>query len=163
MGLKTIFGKRGRFDWEDACRLCLEHPRHRSFLVLKLWSYFIPTPPSALPRPPCSGSTCGAATTSSRCWQAILKHPAFYNGPRMVKPPIVLVAGMLRAKGRGVDSTPGRGSAMAGQHLFQPPNVAGWDESRWLDTATFRGRWWLANYALERFTKDPDEDAAPSR
>ena len=48
---------------------------------------------------------------------------------------------------------------MAGQHLFQPPNVAGWDESRWLDTRRSAARWWLANYALERFTKDPDEDA----
>ena len=30
---------------------------------------------------------------------------------------------------------------LAGQQLFYPPNVAGWDDSRWLDTATFRGRW----------------------
>ena len=48
----------------------------------------------------------------------------------------------------------------AGQHLFQPPNVAGWDDSRWLDTATLRGRWYLANYALAKGgTKDPDADA----
>jgi len=32
----------------------------------------------------------------------------------------------------------------SGQRLFYPPNVAGWDETRWLDTATFRGRWFLA-------------------
>jgi hypothetical protein len=47
---------------------------------------------------------------------------------------------------------------MAGQRLFYPPNVSGWDDSRWLDTATFRGRWWLANYVLEPFTKDPEDD-----
>jgi hypothetical protein len=28
----------------------------------------------------------------------------------------------------------------AGQQLFYPPNVAGWDDSRWLDTSTLRGR-----------------------
>ena len=32
-GAKTIFGKRGRFDWRDACRLCLTHPNHPSFFV----------------------------------------------------------------------------------------------------------------------------------
>ena len=28
-GVKTIFGKKGRFDWRDSCHLCLEHPSHR--------------------------------------------------------------------------------------------------------------------------------------
>jgi hypothetical protein len=28
--------------------------------------------------------------------------------------------------------------------LFAPPNVAGWDDARWLDTATFRARWAMA-------------------
>ena len=32
-----------------------------------------------------------------------------------------------------------------------PPNVAGWDDERWLDTATFRGRWWVANYASQPY------------
>jgi uncharacterized protein (DUF1800 family) len=36
-GVKRIFGHRGRFDWRDSCRLCVEHPLHPSFLVEKLW------------------------------------------------------------------------------------------------------------------------------
>jgi hypothetical protein len=36
----------------------------------------------------------------------------------------------------------------AGQRLFYPPNVSGWDDSRWLDTSTVRGRWQIANEAL---------------
>jgi hypothetical protein len=41
--------------------------------------------------------------------------------------------------------------------LFQPPNVAGWDEERWLDTATFRGRWIAANHAVgDERALDPD-------
>ena len=27
---------------------------------------------------------------------------------------------------------------MAGQQLFYPPNVSGWNDDRWLDTSTFR-------------------------
>ena len=50
---------------------------------------------------------------------AILRHPALYLGPRMVKPPVVYTAGLLRALGRRVDTTAwvwlGEG---AGQRLF---------------------------------------------
>jgi uncharacterized protein (DUF1800 family) len=81
--------------------------------------------------------------------EAILQHPALYTGPRMVKPPVVYAAGMLRALGRGITTTQWfRVAPLSGQRLFYPPNVAGWDESRWLDTATFRGRWFLAALAL---------------
>jgi hypothetical protein len=41
---------------------------------------------------------------------------------------------------------------------FDPPNVAGWDETRWLDTSTFRGRWTAANRILRDEEIDPDED-----
>jgi hypothetical protein len=47
-------------------------------------------------------------------------------------------------------------SDMAGQMLFHPPNVAGWDESRWLDTATFRGRWVAANNTHGPSALNPD-------
>jgi hypothetical protein len=55
---------------------------------------------------------------------------------------------MLRALGHGISTTQWfRVAPLSGQRLFYPPNVAGWDESRWLDTATFRGRWFLAALA----------------
>jgi uncharacterized protein (DUF1800 family) len=67
----------------------------------------------------------------------------------MVKPPVVYAAGMLRTLGRGITTAQWfRVAPLSGQRLFYPPNVAGWDESRWLDTATFRGRWFLAALAL---------------
>ena len=147
-GTKVVFRKSGRFDWSDTCRLCLQHPAHPGFFVSKLWSYFVGAP---LP-----GSTAAALERAyvrgdhaiQPLVEAILLHPAFYEGPRLVKPPIVYNAGLLRAIGRGVDTTAWTWlGSMAGQQLFYPPNVAGWDDSRWLDTATFRGRWWIANYA----------------
>jgi hypothetical protein len=94
--------------------------------------------------------------------EAILRHPALYLGPRMVKPPIVYTAGLLRALGRRVE-----GSSWvwlldgAGQRLFYPPNVSGWDDERWLDTATFRGRWAIANHALEPFTVEQRRGRRP--
>ena len=70
----------------------------------------------------------------------------------MVKPPAVYTAGLLRALGRGVDTQAWAWlSGMSGQRLFMPPNVSGWDDERWLDTATFHGRWEVANYASMPF------------
>ena len=39
--IKRIFGHRGRFGWRDSCRLAVTHPEHPSFLVGKLWGYFV--------------------------------------------------------------------------------------------------------------------------
>ena len=50
---------------------------------------------------------------------------------------------------------------MAGQQLFYPPNVAGWDDGRWLDTATWRGRWWTAQNVLRPYALDPGTASQP--
>src|SRR5262249_52271540 len=44
---------------------------------------------------------------------------------------------------------------LSGQQLFYPPNVAGWDDTRWLDTATFRGRWIGVQQLLHDRQLDP--------
>ncbi len=87
-------------------------------------------------------------------------HPDFYLGPPMVKPPIVYLAGMLRATGRCIDTEAWAwlGEQM-GQMLFWPPNVAGWDDSRWLDTSRMRARWEAVNYVLETEWFDPWDGA----
>jgi hypothetical protein len=92
--------------------------------------------------------------------EIVLKHPALYTGPRMTKPPIVHSAGLLRRIGAGVttDAWAWIGS-LSGQQLFYPPNVAGWDDSRWLDTATYRGRW----IAVQRILQDRRLDPAKSK
>jgi uncharacterized protein (DUF1800 family) len=151
-GAKRIFGKRGNFDWQDAIRLCLTHPKHRSFFVDKLWHYFVPTAPDAATRRALE-TMYAKDFRIGPVVEAILRHPALYTGPRMVKPPAVYTAGLLRALGRGIDTTSWAWlSSGTGQRLFMPPNVAGWDDERWLDTATFRGRWWVANYATRPYS-----------
>jgi uncharacterized protein (DUF1800 family) len=140
---KTIFSQTGNYDWNDSCNLCLAHPKHPSYFVTKLWSYFIPSPPD-------QATVDGlVALYANRkvlpVVEAILLHPDFYNGPRMVKPPVVFNAGLLRMRGRYIDtSTWWSLSAQAGQQLFYPPDVGGWDDTRWLDTATFRARWFIS-------------------
>ena len=119
-GTKRIFGKRGTFDWQDAVRLCLTHPKHASFFVDKLWRYFIPTAPDA-------GTRRSLEAMYRKDYEirpvveAILRHPALHTGPRMVKPPAVYTAGLLRAIGRGIDTTSWAWLASgSGQRLHAP-------------------------------------------
>ncbi len=89
--VKTVFGKSGRFTWEDACELVLDHPLHASFFVRKLWGYFVPTPPSAATSAALEQLYVSSGKQIRPVLEAILCSPDFYEGPRMVKPPIVLV------------------------------------------------------------------------
>src|SRR6202035_5471001 len=88
---------------------------------------------------------------------AILQHPDLYEGQRMVKPPVVHVAGLLRRIGEGINTTAWAWiGQISGQQLFYPPNVAGWDDTRWLDTATFRGRWEGVSRLLQDHQRNPN-------
>ena len=155
-GVKRILGKRGRFDWRDSCRLCLTHRAHPRFFVEKLWSYFIPTPPGKHTRHALTRLYVERNYAVRPVVEAILRHPRLYEGPRMVKPPAVYAAGLLRGMRRGVDTSSWSWIGhLMGQQLFYPPNVAGWDDTRWLDSGTWRGRWSAASEAIcERRIED---------
>jgi uncharacterized protein (DUF1800 family) len=160
-GSKRIFGKRGRFSWKDSCRLAVHHPKHASFFVEKLWSYFIPTKPPAPTDRALQALYMRHNFAIRPVVEAILKHPQLYRGPRMVKPPVVYLAGMLRARKRGIDTEAWTWLAnQAGQQLFYPPNVSGWDDNRWLDTASFQARWDLAGRVVRPYTLET-KDKAP--
>jgi len=153
---KTVFGQTGAWSWEDAVRLCVSHPLHASFFVTKLWGYFIPTQPDEATLASLQGLYVGSGYSIQAVLEAILQHPTFYDGPELVTPPVVYNAGLLRAVGRFVDTTDWAWlDSGAGQQLFYPPNVAGWDFSRWLDTSTAKARWEIANYVTEKTYADP--------
>jgi uncharacterized protein DUF1800 len=148
-GQKTVFGQTGNWDWEDAVRMCVSHPLHPSFFVTKLWGYFIPTQPNEATLASLQGLYTSSGFSIGAVVEAILQHPDFYEGPELVTPPVVYNAGLLRAIGRYIDTTAWAWlSSGAGQQLFYPPNVSGWEFSRWLDTSTVRARWELANYVV---------------
>ncbi|MBJ7332060.1 MAG: DUF1800 domain-containing protein, partial [Solirubrobacteraceae bacterium] len=153
-GSKTLwagkpYARTGTFDWRAAVDLCLDNPYHRSFFVLKLWSYFVPTAPSAATQGALESLYVNSGRSITEVVEAILLHPDFHAGPTMVKPPAVLSAGLLRAAGRGVVNTNWSWRADgSGQRLFFPPNVAGWKDAAWLDTSTHLGRWGLVYEAM---------------
>jgi uncharacterized protein (DUF1800 family) len=155
-GVKIIFQQHGRFDWKDSCRLCVTHPDHASFFVTKLWGYFAAGTPDATTRTGLEQLYVQTKYEIRNVVEAILKHPAVYLGARIVKPPVVYNAGLLRRLGDGIKTTAYAWlGAQAGQQLFYPPNVAGWDETKWLDTATWLGRWEIAQTVLQPHALDP--------
>ena len=86
--VKTLFAgvsgygpKVGNFGWEDAVRLCIEHPLHPSFAVSKLWSYFIPTPPPDGERRILEQHYVQSGYQIRPLVEAILLHPDLYSGP----------------------------------------------------------------------------------
>jgi hypothetical protein len=153
---KTVFGKVGNWNWEDAVRLCVEHPLHASFFVTKLWGYFIPTTPSEATLASLQGLYLDTGYSIQAVVEAILQHPDFYAGPELVTPPVVYNAGLLRAISRPIDTIDWAWlSANAGQQLFYPPNVSGWDFTRWLDTSTAKARWEMASYITAKTYPNP--------
>ncbi|HWO83194.1 MAG TPA: DUF1800 family protein [Solirubrobacterales bacterium] len=166
-GSKTVFGRSGNWGWEDACRLCVEHPLHPSFFVAKLWSYFIPLAPADGVREALEATYAGSGWQIRPVLEQILMRPELYEGPPMVKPPVVQLATMLRRLGRPIDTEAWVWLCEeAGQRLYWPPNVSGWDDNRWLDTSRMRARWNMVTYALEGISVDPwsddyDEDETP--
>jgi hypothetical protein len=100
--------------------------------------------------------------------EAILMHPDLYDGPRDGQ-----AAGRLHSPACCARSARHRHRRLvwlcdlAGQQLFYPPNVSGWDDSRWLDTSTCAGAGTIASTTRStrlastrgtdlRPTEDPD-------
>ena len=105
---------------------------------------------------------CRASTSSSglqhprRSSRRSSQHPDFLDGPELVTPPVVYNAGLLRAIGRPIDTTAWSWLCSgAGQQLFYPPNVSGWDFTRWLDTSTAKARWEIASYVTAKTYPNP--------
>jgi uncharacterized protein (DUF1800 family) len=145
----TPYARSGAFDYRDVTSLVLENPFHRSFFVLKLWSYFVPSPPSAATQAALEELYVSSGRSIGQVVEAILMHPDVYRGAPLVKPPAVYNAGLLRATGQTItsDAWVYLGD-WCGQQLFYPPNVSGWNDRAWLDTSTLYGRWYLVNQVL---------------
>ena len=147
---KEIFSRVAPYDPDDVVDACVTHRLHPSFFVLKLWSAFVAQPPPPGQRVLLERLYVESGFAVVPVVEAILTHPAVYEGPPLVKPPVVYAAGLMRALNAGIESIGWTGyTANAGQRLHYPPTIAGWREDRWLDTSTLQARWKLAHLALD--------------
>ena len=161
-GVKRVLGRRGRLDWRDTLDACIAHGAHAPFLVAKLWDFFVSEPLDRDTRRRLVATYRDSRHRIAPVVREILGHRALYadlHDPRMVKAPIVHIAGLLRLVGRGVDDRAWTWiSGQMGQQPFRPPSVAGWDWGpAWMSTATARSRFlaatWIANDAPVKVQK----------
>ena len=118
-------------------------------MVAKLWGYFVGEPIPAPVLRALERTYVHSGFEMRPLVEAILRHPLFYEGERMVIPPVVYCAGLLRATGNTVQTNAWAWiGEQTGQRLFDPPNVAGWDYTHWLDTSRWTARFQAVNYAL---------------
>ena len=97
-GSKTIFGQTGAWTWEQGVGDVRAPPD--APLLLRPEAVELLHPHSAVGRRTGRRSnrcTCRAATWCGRCSRRSSCTPHLHTGSRMVKPPVVLLAGLLRA------------------------------------------------------------------
>ena len=109
-GPKRIYGKRGKFGWQEGVRLVTRHRRHPEFMVTKLWSYFIPSKPSPSTVKALSRMYVAGGREVRPLLEAILAHPDLYaagsgwSSRRSCRPRGCCArsaAGSTRTRGRG--------------------------------------------------------------
>ena len=156
-GSKTVFGRTGAFTWEDACSAGDRAPAARVVLRRQALELLRPDP---------------AARRRRRRARAGLRGLGAPDPPGARGDPALAAALRGPADGQAA-GRPARGHAAraaartitgeewvwlaegAGQRLYHPPDVAGWDDKRWLDSNTIRARWDLVNYVVSGRTIGP--------
>lgn len=161
-GNKTFFAgtpqeRTGRFGWRDTVNAVIDHPMHASYVAMRLWAAFIPTAPTPQTLAELEALYRSSGERLEPLVAAILRHPDLYNGPSLTKSPVTYVAGLLRARRRGIDHDGWTWMcSQAGQTLLEPPNVSGWNERGWLNTTTYQARWWCASDCVREDELDWD-------
>jgi uncharacterized protein (DUF1800 family) len=145
-GEKTIFGKRGSFDGDQALDLLLKRPETAQFITTKLWREFISPTPDNKEVARLAAVYRESGYNNRKLLAAMLTSDAFYlpeNRASLIKSPVEFVVGTLKLFDI---QTPNLrpfvlASALLGQNLFTPPNVKGWPGGEnWINSATLLGR-----------------------
>jgi uncharacterized protein (DUF1800 family) len=145
-GVKTFLGSAGRWGAADVVRLTVEHPACARFVCRKLYRHFIrdDSEPSPELIEPLARDFRVGGYSIRRVVGLILRSRHFYSPTayrRRIASPVELCVGLSRSL--GVPRSDVRLLAVAeacaaqGQHLFYPPNVAGWAGGRrWITSAS---------------------------
>jgi uncharacterized protein (DUF1800 family) len=149
-GFKSIFGRRGQFDGDDFVDLIFTRPSVSTFVIWKLYRFFINDLPHG-PTPEATKYVSQLASVFKRNnWKiksvikAMLLSEHFYdeeNIRSIIKSPIQLVVQAMRTINppdrKKLLRTLSLATNLMGQKLFAPPSVKGWDGGRsWISTST---------------------------
>jgi len=171
-GPKTLLGQTGSWGGEDALRIMLEQPAAATFLVTKMYRFFVNDVPDPAHIAPLAAAFRRSGYDVSDLLERLFSADWFYtpaNVASLIKSPVVLVAGLRRTLNLQVANDKqllGYQKAL-GQTLFMPPNVAGWPGGRaWIDSSSLLLRLQLPSILFKNAEfavrlKDDENDITP--
>ncbi|WP_151087114.1 DUF1800 domain-containing protein [Hymenobacter baengnokdamensis] len=171
-GPKTLLGQTGNFGGEDALRIIMQQPAAATFLVTKLYRFFVNDVPNPAHIEPLAAAFRKSHYDIGDLLERMFSADWFYEPAAMatiIKSPVVLVAGLRRTLNLKVDNDRqllGYQKAL-GQTLFMPPNVAGWPGGRaWIDSSSLLLRLQLPSILFKNAEfavrlKDDENDITP--
>jgi uncharacterized protein (DUF1800 family) len=145
-GVKTLFGRVGRYDMDAVLDLLLEKPEAAEFIAAKLWKEFVSPTPDPVEIRRLASVFRNADYEIQPLLRALLTSSAFYaqaNRGTLVKSPVDLLVGTLREFRFQVNEPAPFVAALRqlGQDLFNPPNVKGWPGGEaWIHSSSLLGR-----------------------
>ena len=172
-GSKTFLGRTGNFTGEDVLKRILEQPAAATFLVTKIYRFFVNDVPNPAHIEPLAVAFRQSGYDIADLMERLFSADWFYDPTNVgthIKSPVELLAGIRRTLNVTIDNElPLLGYQKAlGQTLFQPPNVAGWPGGRnWIDSSSLLLRLQLpailfknAEFAVA--LKQDENDIAPN-
>jgi uncharacterized protein (DUF1800 family) len=162
-GVKTVFGRTGRFDGNDVLDMLLERPQTAEFITTKLWKEFVSPTPDMEEVHRLARIFRNSRYDTSVLMRGLLTSDAFYaaeNRATLVKSPVEFVVGTL--KQFNIETTYLRpfvfAAAGLGQNVMSPPNVKGWPGGEaWINSTSLLGR----KQFLDRVFRANDMPMAP--
>ena len=173
-GPKTFLGRNGNLSGDDVLAIILEQPATASFIVTKIYRFFVNDTPDPARIAPLAAAFRRSDYDLNALLKSILSADWFYEPANIgthLKSPVELLAGLRRTLNLGLaNPLPLLGYQQAlGQTLFQPPNVAGWPGGRaWIDSSSLLLRLQLPailfrNAELQVALKQDENDIAPNQ
>ena len=157
-GAKTIFGKRGNFEGDQALDLLLKRHETARYITTKLWREFVSPTPDARDVDRLADGFRESGYNISKLMQAMLSSDTFYEASNrgvLIKSPVEFVVGTVKLfEIRTPNLRPFvLASALLGQNVFAPPNVKGWPGGEhWINSASLLGR----KQFIDRLFKNED-------
>jgi uncharacterized protein (DUF1800 family) len=157
-GSKTFLGKTGKFNGTEIIDIILEQPATAEFLTNKIYRYFVHENPSPEVITQLAGIFRNNNYDIEVLVKAIFLSRDFYSTASVgnhIKSPVELVVSTYRKlelnRVPGIPDLNGATTGL-GQHLFNPPTVAGWAQGKaWITPGLLIAR---TNFAYDLLNPD---------
>ena len=161
---KTIFGRKGNWGGDDLVDLVLRQPQTAQYVSKKLFEFFAHENPGEETNNRLAAVLRGNQYELAPMLKNLFLSEEFYSQQTMashIKSPVELLVGTIRVlgiKGHNYGAVD-RAIQNMGLTLFEPPNVAGWEEGRaWVNAS----RILLRYNGVAKLVEQPNLDVVAS-